>query len=403
MSSLYQNIRFDPSNVSAFGTLETGEITPVVQLDFVYGINTQTWVSTTANGWTVDTNGWRLRLQCGTNSAGSAVFASRKLAKYRAGQGMTARFTWAFATGTSSNTQIVGVGNSNDGYFFGFNGTSFGILHRNNGSDTWTAQASWNGDKADGTGASAFNWTKTNGNVMMIKYPYLGYGNIHFFVLDQNSSRFILVHTIKYTNTTASTQLSNPTMGFYAQSLNSGNTTNLIGYGWSVGIFISGVRSYASNPRWGIDNTKTGITTETNILTLKNATTFNGITNRWLARLTTISVANWANNTNWTCTLRMKLNSTLGGTPAYTPINGSTADNGTTITNGNAFISYDTAWTTVTGWTTIFNAAVTLSNNQTIDLTDLDLYLAPGDTLTISGTNTSSSSIAVAINWSSDI
>lgn len=47
---------FDPSNMSAFGTLETGELTPVLQIDFVYGINTQTGTTTVLNSGIVDTN-----------------------------------------------------------------------------------------------------------------------------------------------------------------------------------------------------------------------------------------------------------------------------------------------------------------------------------------------------------
>ncbi len=401
--SIKQRVTFDPANTSAFGTLESSEMTPVVQMDFVYGLNTQTGVSTVANSATVNTNASRLLLQSGTNSAGSAIFQSRKIAKYRAGQGMTARFTCAFATGTASNTQICWVGNATDWVFFGYNGTSFGILHRNGGSDTWTAQSSWNWDKADGTGASAFNWNKQVGNVMMIKYPYLGYGDINFFVQDSVTGVFILVHTVRYANTSTATEFSNPSMFFYVQNLNSGNTTNLTMYCGSAAIFISGKRDYTSSPRWGAESTKTGITTETNIITLKNATTYNGVTNRWVMRLSTVSVANGATGTNGTCTIRLKINATLGGSPSYTTISGSTADNGTTITSGNSPASYDVAGTTVTGGTTIFNNCVTLSNNNVVDLTDHDIFVAPGETLTISATNTSSSSVAVAVNWFCDI
>src|SRR5271169_3253896 len=90
------------NTVSAFGTLETNELTPLVQLDFVYGINTQTGVTATASSApTPDTSNSRLRIQSGTNSAGSAIFTSRNTAKYRAGQGITARFTGVFNTGVA--------------------------------------------------------------------------------------------------------------------------------------------------------------------------------------------------------------------------------------------------------------------------------------------------------------
>lgn len=65
------------SNMSSFGDLVTANLEPLLQLDFVHGINTQTGASTIANSATVDTNNGRLRLQSGTNSAGCAIFNSR--------------------------------------------------------------------------------------------------------------------------------------------------------------------------------------------------------------------------------------------------------------------------------------------------------------------------------------
>ena len=181
------------------------------------------------------------------------------------------------------------------------------------------AQSSWNGDKADGTGPSQFNWDKTKGNVMMIKYPFLGYGDIEFFVQDSNTGRFILVHMIKYTNSSASTEFTNPSFFLYGQNLNAGNTTNIIGYAGSGAIFLSGVRVYNA-PRWSMDSNKTGITTETNLLSIRNATTYNGVTNRAIIRMNSISMAT-ANGNNAINTVRFKMGATLGGTPAFTPIN----------------------------------------------------------------------------------
>ena len=109
MSSLKQTVQFDASNLSAFGTLETNELTPIVQMDVVYGINTQTSTTTVLNSATVDTNASRLRMQSGTNSAGSAIFSSRRPAKYKTGQGMVARFTYVWTNNSASNTHYFGA------------------------------------------------------------------------------------------------------------------------------------------------------------------------------------------------------------------------------------------------------------------------------------------------------
>ena len=402
--SLKETVQFDPSNMSAFGTLETAELTPVVQVDFVHGLNSQIGAGTTANSATVDTSAGRLRLQSGTNSAGSAIYATRRVAKYRPGQGITARFTAAFTTGVANSKQIVGMGNADNGYFFGYNGTAFGICHRIAGSDTWVAQSSWNGDKADGTGASAFNWNKTYGNVLQIKYPFLGYGDIGFYVEDQTTSRWILVHTIRYANTTATIQLTNPNLFFYAQSINSGATTNQIIYVGSVGAFLSGARDYIGSPRWATDNNKAAVTAETVLFSIRNATTYNGITNRSLIRLQSLSVAADAGkNTVAVAVFRLRVGATLGGSPSYAAINGTTADSGVTITSGNSIASVDVAGTTASAGTLIYNAAVSEPGTGIIDLTPFGLFVAPGEVLTISGFSTSSATMAAALNWSEDI
>lgn len=398
--SQVSKVLFDPSNMSAFGTLETAELTPIVQMDFVYGINTQTGLSTVANSATIDTNGGRLRLQSGTNIAGSAIFVSRRIIRYRAGQGITSRFTPVFTTGAASSTQIMGVGSATDGYFLGYNGTSLGILHRNGGSDTWTARANWNGDKLDGSTGSAFTYDPTKGTPVMIKYPYLGYGDIQFFMQHPTTGRWVLFHVIRYANTTAATQLSNPSLQFYAQVINSGNNTNLITYCGSVGIFISGVKSFIGNPKWAADSNKATITTETCLLNIKNCTTYNGVTNRGLIRLNSVSFGSTVATGIAQC--RFKIGATIGGSPSYTPVNGSTADTGVTITAGNSIASVDVAGTTVGAGTYIYN--ITAMNGVAVmDLTPFEIYVAPGEILTISGFASSSSTLGVSVNWTEDI
>lgn len=402
-------IQFDGSNMSAFGTLETGELTAVVQGDFVYGLNTQIWQTavTSGTGATVDTNAGRLRIQSGTNSAGYAYILSRSPIKYRAGQGVRVRMTPIFTAGVANNIQVWGAGAvaSNvlhDGYFFGYNGTSVGIVHYNAGTPTWYSRtADWNGDKCDGSAGSSFTWNPALGTPATIVYPYLGYGDITFWLQNPTTARWVLCHTIRYANTTASTQLSNPSLYVMGYTLNSGNTTNQIMYNGSVGAFISGERSFVGNPKWSQKNNKTGITTETNILSLKNATTYNTLANRGLIRLTEISVSSSA--ASGTATFDLIINTTLGGTPAYATINGTTADNGVTITSGNSVTSYDTAGTTVSGGTRIFSITVDNPNSTNVDLTGFNLFVAPSETLTIAGTSSATSALGVSINWSEDI
>ena len=398
-----RNIRFDPSNMSAFGSLETAEMTPVIQGDWVHGINTQIWQTgvVSGTGATVDTDGARLRIQSGTGAAGYAYQLSRSPIRYRAGQGLTARFTPLFTAGVASNIQFWGVFAvvSNalyDGYGFMYNGTSFGIGHYVRGAAVaFTAQASWNG------GTLPFTLDPTKGTPMMIKYPYLGYGDIQFFIQVPDTGRWFLAHVIKYANTVATTQLSNPSLYFGGYTLNSGNTTNMIMYCGSVGVFLSGVRSFTGNPKWAADSSKNAITTETNLITLKNATTYNTVTNRGLIRVNSIFVSSSA--ATGITAFRLKTGATLGGTPAYTTINGTTADNGVTITSGNSITSYDVAGTTVANGSYIFGISVDNPNSTPYNLLSEEIFIAPSETLTISGTSSNSAELGVTVNFSEDI
>lgn len=389
------------ASISAFGDLITAENTPLLQLDFVYGINTQTGVTAVVGTGVADTSSARLRLQTGTGATGAALFTSRATAKYRAGQGVTLRFTKAFTTGAASSQQVAGIGTGSNGYFFGYNGTAYGLLHRNAGADTWVAQTSWNGDKCNGTGTSGFTIDPTKGNVYQIRYPYLGYGVVSFWILSPTTGRWILAHLIQYPNSTTALQISNPNMNYYDQVINTGNTSNIISYAGSVSALLSGVRSFIANPKWAYDNNKSGITAETNLFSLKNATTYNGVENKGLIRLNSLSFG--CNATNAVATVRVRIGATLGGVATYAAINGSTADNGVTITSGNSITSANTVHTTATGGTQIFCVSTNGNGNALIDLAPFDLFVAPGEIVTISGFSTASATQAASLSWTEDI
>lgn len=386
-------------NTGAFGDFVTSEKTPLIQLDFVYGIHPQLSTFTSTNSGSVTSSNGLLILQSSTTNNGTATFLSKNPARYRAGQGITARFTAVFSTGIAQSTQTVGVGDNGDGYFFGFNGTSFGILHKNRGVETWVAQSAWNGDKVDGTGPSGFIWDKTKGNVMQIVYPYLGFGNIKFYVQDNTTSRFLLVHTVRYNNSNTTPQLSNPSLKFKAYVANNGSTTNTRMSVASVGIFLNGQRVFLG-PQFGVANIKTSVSTEQSIFAVRNASTYNGIVNTGVLRLRSMSFA----NDNGTAIGRMRIikGATIGGSPAFTPVRGTTADNGVTITGGESIASFDVAGSTGTGGYTVFNSMSSRNTSFEMDLTPYNIYVAPGEDIILAAECASATSFGISLNWNED-
>lgn len=371
---------------SAFGDLRIAEITPIIQTEFVYNINTRIWTTSTTNG-TADVNASRLRLQSSANTNSHAQVNTKQYLKYRAGVGAMIRFTAVFTTGVAGSKQMIGIGDTTDGLFVGYNGATFGFLHRNNSVDTWIAQTAWNLDVCDGTN-DLQNLDHTKGNVYMIQFQYLGYGAITLHVEETTTGRFIPVHRIANANTSASTNLTNPSMPLYARAENTTNDTNIILYSGSLSAYTEGKIVIPSTILNSVNNTKSSITTLTNILTIRNKTTFASITNKNNIHL---SVYNATVDGNKNAIIELYLNCTLGGSPSYTDI-----DTDTSI------VDYDTAGTTITNGTKILSEGVAKTGSITTKLVDLDIILPPGDTLTIACTSSQATECSVTVSWVED-
>lgn len=124
---------------SAFGEPVAIPITPVIQLDGLYGLNpnkfeTFTGTSTGSAGTATTTNTLMQVATDGGASIGSyGVIRSRRAVRYRPGQGALCRFTAKFSTGTAGYTQRAGFFAQEQALQIGYDGTSFGILLENGG------------------------------------------------------------------------------------------------------------------------------------------------------------------------------------------------------------------------------------------------------------------------------
>ncbi len=124
------DIGFEPSFLSAFGELVVVEPTPQVQVAFNYNVNSRQASSTTDGSGTVTHSDNQAVLTTTTNANSTSTLESKNVIKYNAGQGAVARFTAVFTDCATGTTQEIGVGDTDDGFFFGCRGTDFGILRR---------------------------------------------------------------------------------------------------------------------------------------------------------------------------------------------------------------------------------------------------------------------------------
>jgi hypothetical protein len=111
-----------------FGALHTESMTTIFQHDAVYGVNTANQYITTLGTATVTADDSSFVLSTGATINSLAKLESRKRLRYRPGQGVIGRFTALFAPPVADSYQLIGLGHAEDGFYFGYKGTDFGIL-----------------------------------------------------------------------------------------------------------------------------------------------------------------------------------------------------------------------------------------------------------------------------------
>lgn len=395
----YQNVQVRNNKLvtntplCAFGDMSTITPHPVIQQSFLYNINTDQINTDTSTGTVTQSQSMAV-LQTTASSSAHAQLSTRKYIKYKIGQGVRTRFTSIFTTGVANSTQKIGVFTDDNGMGFGYDGASFGCFLLNAGTYTWVPQTTWNEDRMDGS-SGEFNPSgalldPTKGNVYSIKFQWLGFGAMAFYIEEPSESIFILVHVISYSNANLVPSTRNPSFPLAARVENTTNTSNITLKTASMSADVEGKISYLG-PQHAIDSTKDSVpTTLTNILTIRNKTTFASITNFVPITISKYSLGVTGSKT---AIFRLVRNATLGGTPSYTDISTNTS-----------VVDYDTAGTTITGGVYLDGSAIAKEGSLEFapKLGTMDLY--PGETLTIAASSTvTTTDVTGFITWIEDI
>lgn len=465
------------SQTTAFGELSIAELTPVFQGEFSYNINTKLWsIHTNTGTATVDSN--RAKLSTGAGANQSTAVLTRTPIKYHPGQGALIRYTTIYTTGVANSIQMMGVGDSGDGYFFGYNGADFGVLRRVGGNpeirtltittksttaedititldgdadvnvtvtdatagdvtttandiathdfsnlgrgwsvhtegpkviftsynstprtgtyslsgastavgtfartlagvtptDTWTTQANWNGDTMDGAGNSGMILDQTKGNIYQIRYQWLGFGDVEYYIKSQATNEWTKVHTISYANQNTTPSVYNPSLPICAMVENTSNTSDIVMYTSSVGGFIEG-KTNGGHVHHGAENAITSITTtELPILTIHNKEIYQSKINRNQIKLIFADIS--CEHTK-PMRIRFRFNATLTGA--------SFVD----VDTNDSMMSEDTSATAVSGGDIQLSAGLAKSDSRNISLADTSFFLNPGDSLTVTAEATS--------------
>lgn len=473
---------------TAFGEVLIAELTPIIQIHSAYNINTRILEARDNNGSSsISSN--KFQVSTGAAANQSSALLSRIAVKYNAGQGGLWRGTAVFTAGAANSTQYIGIGTSSEGYFFGYNGTAFGIMRRQGGSpeirtltvntgssdidsititldgdaeavavtdvsgattltaneiadhdysdvgqgwnahsmganvvfesynsasqtgtysltdatsavgtfaqsvagvaptDTIVAQTSWNKDKAAGA-ETLPSLTFTNGNVFEIRYQWLGFGAIEFYIENPSTGRYVLVHRIEYANANTNPSIDNPTLPMCMAVKNTSNTTDIVLQSSSMMGAIEG-----KDLEEGIVNnltaedTGTG-TNETPIFSIHNHTIYQSKINRVRIEFTNFTASIDSTTANKPSTIRVRLNPTL------------TAASFSAVDANTSVVRTDVAATAVSGGTLIFAQIITEGAAPVIDFTKIMDKLNPGETITVSLESSSGNvDSVISMNW----
>jgi len=139
---------------------------------------------------------------------------SRDSVAYRAGGEIYCLVTGAWIDGGAATSfQRIGLYDDNDGFFIGFENTTFGVTVRKGTADTQVAQASFNVDTLTGAASSRFTRGGTPEalntaflNVFRIRFGWLGAAPVKFEVLSPDGE-WVLFHQIRQPNLSAATHI----------------------------------------------------------------------------------------------------------------------------------------------------------------------------------------------------
>ena len=189
----------------------------------------------TGGGAVAHTNGHAL-YSTGTAVTASAVGVSVLKTDYRPAHEIYAYFTAAFTTPTSASShQRIGLFDAQNGFFIGYEGTTFGITKRSGGVDTFVARSAFSSDKLDGLAGSMFQRdgaaeaiNLSFSNLFRIRFAWLGSASILFEVFSPDA-KWVTFHVIKQPNSALDPSIQDPNLPMAVSvSKSSADATNLI-------------------------------------------------------------------------------------------------------------------------------------------------------------------------------
>jgi hypothetical protein len=203
-------ISFPATALDAFGRQRVSQPYTLFDSQNRYAADNQFSTSTSGTGATTfNANQASVSMSVTSGGVGSVVRQTFRNMLYQPGKGLLVLATFVMDTSDSANlTQRVGYFNTENGVFFSKTDGTKAFTLRSNTSGTpsdarTVSQASWNGDKLDGTGASGLTLDLSHPQILWMDFEWLGVGSVRCgFIIN---GQYIVCHTFDTANTYGTT------------------------------------------------------------------------------------------------------------------------------------------------------------------------------------------------------
>lgn len=197
-------VSINGTNTDAFGRLRVSGPYTLFDSQNRYAADGQFSESTVTGGSsTYLTNESAVRMDVTTASGAEVVRQSFRVMPYQPGKGLLVMATFVMNAAKTNLRQRVGYFNAQNGVFLQQADSTVAFVLRSytggSVSDARTvAQASWNGDKLDGTGASGLTLDLSKAQILWMDFEWLGVGSVRCgFIIN---GQYIVCHTFNNAN-----------------------------------------------------------------------------------------------------------------------------------------------------------------------------------------------------------
>lgn len=304
-----QEIAFEDSfNLDAFSRLRVSQPQTLFAVQSQYNAESlRMEAGNTSDGvapaFSANTRMVTLQINAGA-AGGSSFLQSFQYLPYQPGKSQMVAITGVLGTGTAGAVKRFGYGDAANGIFYeqdGTNGIQFNRRTSTSGGvvNNTVTQSNWNLDKLNGTGASGITLDVTKSFILIIDLQYLGMGRVRIGF--DIGGVIIYAHQFVNANVLTVPYMQTATLPILAEILAAAGLAGVATASFkcaqvaSEGGFSEDVgRDFSAS-----GSVTAGSGTRTHILSLRPATTFNGLTTRGLIRIESMELIGGANPVFW--------------------------------------------------------------------------------------------------------